>query len=271
MSNPDETSAPSGEEATKPGPPGLSSGATWPPLSSSETLVGASAKAGAFKSPLKPNAEAIHNQDTVVSPRLRQLATTPSQPLRPPPGAPPKPPGLNLSAGGSPSRLPLLIGIVAVLVLLALILVAVLLATQGSSLMARLNPTKTPTPTPTLAATPTSPFPPTFTPTRVSPTSTPTPAPPTSTPRPAPVALAKDVLAKVTPPEGIKLKVRDKASTAGAVLGELDKDAQVTIVDGPQEANGITWWKVDNGAGLVGWSAEGLGGVKYLVPVGWAR
>jgi len=224
------------------------------------------------KAPLTPNAQAIHNQDTVVSPRLRQLATTPSQPLRPPPGAPPpKQSGLNVPLGGSPSRLPMLIGIVAVLVLLALILVAVLLATQGSSLMARLNPTKTPTPSPTLAATPTSVFPPTLTPTRVPPTFTPTPAPPTSTPRPAPVALAKDVLAKVTPPEGVKLKVRDKPSTAGAVLGELDKDAQVTIVDGPQEASGITWWKVDNGAGLVGWSAEGLGGVKYLVPVGWAR
>jgi hypothetical protein len=79
------------------------------------------------------------------------------------------------------------------------------------------------------------------------------------------------VLAKVTPPEGIKLKVRDKASTAGAVLGELDATAQVTIVDGPTDANGITWWKVDTGKGLSGWSAEGVGGVKYLVPVGWAK
>jgi hypothetical protein len=180
---------------------------------------------------------------------------------------------LGLPVGGLSSRLPLLIGMVAVLVLLALVLVAVLLATQGPALLARINPTKTPTATPTLAVTPTSIFPATFTPTRVPPTPTvkPTAVPPTATPRPAPVTLAKDVLAKVTPPEGVKLKVRDKASTAGAVLGELDNNAQVTIVDGPQDANGITWWKVDDGKGLSGWSAEGVGGIKYLVPIGWAK
>jgi hypothetical protein len=65
--------------------------------------------------------------------------------------------------------------------------------------------------------------------------------------------------------------VRDNASTAGKILGELDANTQVTIVDGPTDANGITWWKVDNGNGLSGWSAEGVGGVKYLVPVGWAK
>ena len=30
-------------------------------------------------------------------------------------------------------------------------------------------------------------------------------------------------------------------------------------------------WKVEDGKGLVGWSAEGLGTDKYLVPVGWAK
>ena len=98
-----------------------------------------------------------------------------------------------------------------------------------------------------------------------------TPVPPTATPRPAPTALGKDVLARVTPPEGIKLKVRETASAAGKLLGELDKDAQVTIVDGPTDANGIKWWKVDNGKGLVGWSAEVLGTDKYLAPIGWAK
>jgi hypothetical protein len=165
----------------------------------------------------------------------------------------------------------MLIGVVGVLILLALILVGVILARNGPTLLAGLTATKTPTPTATRAATPTSAFPPTATPVPPTPTVPPTPVPPTATPRPAPTALAKDVLARVTPPEGLKLKVRDKASATGAILGELDLDTQVTVLEGPTDANGITWWKVDNGKGLVGWSAEGLGTVKYLVPVGWAR
>ena len=113
--------------------------------------------------------------------------------------------------------------------------------------------------------------PPTATRPPVTPTLRPTPVPPTSTPRPAPTALGKDVLAKVTPPEGLKLKVRDQASGAGKVLGELDRDAEVAIVDGPVDANGLKWWKVDNRKGLTGWSAEGVGADKYLLPVGWAQ
>ena len=77
-------------------------------------------------------------------------------------------------------------------------------------------------------------------------------------------------MAKVTPPEGIKLKVRAAAGVAGQVLGELAADAQVKIVEGPTDANNLKWWKVDNGQGLVGWSAQGSGGDTYLTPVGWA-
>ena len=253
------------EEPTEPGPsaPPIDSTRPAPPPSSDATLVGMGAAA-------EPSVDSIHSQDTVVSPRLRQLAQTPSEPLRPPSDDSSKPAGRKLLTAGLSPRLIMLIGAIAVLILLMLILIGVLL-TSKNSVVAGLFVTKTPTPAPTRAATPTSPFPPTFTPTRVPPTATATPAPPTNTPRPAPVALAKDVLAKVTPPEGIKLKVRKTASTAGEVAGELDKDAQVTIVDGPTDANGITWWKVDDGKGLAGWSAEGVGGVKYLVPVGWAK
>lgn len=257
-------SAPS-EEPTEPGPstPAIESTRPAPPSSSDATIVGAGTVA-------KPSADSIHNQDTVVSPRLRQLAQTPPQPLKPPSGESPKAVGVGQLTASLPPRLIMLVGAIAVLVLLVLILIGVLLTTK-SGVVAGLFATRTPTALPTRRATPTSPFLPTFTPTRVLPTDTATPAPPTNTPRPAPVALAKDVLAKVTPPEGIKLKVRDGASTAGKVLGELDVNTQVTIVDGPTDANGITWWKVDDGKGLSGWSAEGVGGVKYLVPVGWAK
>jgi len=65
--------------------------------------------------------------------------------------------------------------------------------------------------------------------------------------------------------------VRDKPSLAGAVLGELDQGAQVVILDGPTRVDGLVWWRVDSGKGLVGWSAEGVGDAKYLVLLGWAR
>ena len=114
-------------------------------------------------------------------------------------------------------------------------------------------------------------LPPTATRPPVTPTLPPTRVPPTPTLRPAPTALGTDVLAKVTPPEGVTLKVRDRASTAGKLLGELERDAEVAIVDGPVDANGFKWWKVDNRKGLVGWSAEGVGNEKWLLPVGWAK
>jgi hypothetical protein len=251
------------------------------PLSSEATIIGKSAlkaelpeqKPAATGPSSGPGPSSIADQDTVVSPRLRQLAQTPSQPLRPPPGAP-KPSGIQQLMSGSSSRLIWLVGILGALILLVLILVVVVAVQRVPMLVAGLTSTKTPTPTATLAVTATSVFPPTatkapLTPTKALPTAT--PAPPTSTPRPAPAALAIDVLARVSPPEGIKLKVRDKASTTGAILGELAKDAQVTILEGPTDANGIKWWKVDDGKGLVGWSAEGLGTDTYLVPVGWAK
>ena len=252
------------------------------PPSSDATVIGKSAFAAelpeqkpAAGSPLVgPGTGSIADQDTVVSPRLRQLAQTPSQPLRPPAGAPPKPGGIQQRVGGSSSRLIWLVGILGALILLVLILVVVIAVQRVPMLLSGLTSTKTPTATATLAVTATSMFPPTATKSPATLTPAPptaTPAPPTATPRPAPTALGKDVLARVAPPEGLKLKVRETASAAGKLLGELDKDAQVTILEGPTDANGIKWWKVDNGKGLVGWSAEGVGTDKYLVPVGWAN
>jgi hypothetical protein len=288
MPNSDETPVQADQGSSEPTLVSRSDNATPPPASSDETVVSKSAAAAlplssadetvigksAAAAPPSPavSDQSIHNQDTVVSPRLRQLATTPAQPLRPPQGVPPQPTGARApTSTSSSSRLYMLVGIVAVLVLLAVILVGVILARTGPTLLAGVFATKTPTARPTRAATPTSIFPPTFTPPPIPPTSPPTPVPPTKTPRPAPVAVAKDVVAKVSPPEGFKLKVRKSPSSTGDIMGELDKDVQVTILDGPTDANGITWWKVDNGKGLVGWSAEGVGGVKYLLPMGWAN
>ena len=60
------------------------------PSSGDATLIGKSALATELPdqkpSTGEPAAPSIHNQETVVSPRLKQLAQTPSQPLRPIPG-----------------------------------------------------------------------------------------------------------------------------------------------------------------------------------------
>ena len=265
----------SGKAASAPGPsaspeePVRPSSPTPPP--SDETVIGKSASA--MEVPEQKAAPKLSDtQDTVVSPRLRQLAQTPGQPLRPPPagGGAQKSSSVKLPViGSAPPRLYILVGVVAVLVLMMVVLIGVLVARNGPTLLSGLTSTRTPTPTATRPATATLSATATRPPT--TPTQPPTPAPPTPKPRPAPTALAKEVLAKVTPPQDVKLKVREQASTAGKVLGELERDVEVAIVDGPTEANGITWWKVDDRKGLVGWSAEGLGTDKYLLPVGWAK
>jgi hypothetical protein len=132
------------------------------------------------------------------------------------------------------------------------------------------SPTATPTrapATPTLPPSPTTP--PTHTP--LPATSTPLVPAATETPvRPPPTELEVGVLAKVTPPEGYPLNVRATAGIGGEQVGELQNGTEVKIVDGPAEANDLTWWKIDDGAGLVGWSAAGAGGETYLEPLGWA-
>jgi hypothetical protein len=92
-----------------------------------------------------------------------------------------------------------------------------------------------------------------------------------ATARPTPYAIAVNVIARVIPPEGTRLKVRRTPSIVVEIAGELDANTLVTIVGGPIVAEGFTWWKVDNGKGLVGWSVEGAGDSKYLVPVDWAQ
>lgn len=133
-------------------------------------------------------------------------------------------------------------------------------------------PRPTPTPTPVLAApileTPTidpnsatvetaPPVPVVETPTN-TPIPTPTPAVQTST------GLAAGQPALVTAPNGLNL--RDNASPSGALLIQLTTNQRVTVVEGPVEAEGFTWWKVDDGAGRVGWVAQGDAETVWLTP-----
>jgi hypothetical protein len=60
--------------------------------------------------------------------------------------------------------------------------------------------------------------------------------------------------------------VRSEPTTAGARLGVLQTGTKAHVIEGPQEANGFTWWKVDgydpNNPQASGWCAG-----EFLKPI----
>lgn len=93
-----------------------------------------------------------------------------------------------------------------------------------------------------------------------------TPAPTaTFTPTPLPgTALSVGQQARVTAPAG--LNFRDVPSTDGQLLGQLGTGQLVNLIDGPVEADGFTWWQMDDRQGNVGWGAEGDDETVWLSP-----
>src|SRR3990172_1668552 len=58
---------------------------------------------------------------------------------------------------------------------------------------------------------------------------------------------------------GDDLNMRDTPSLGGEVVKQLKTGSYVEIVDGPVEADGYTWWKIqylDDQSGLTGWAVE---------------
>ncbi len=103
---------------------------------------------------------------------------------------------------------------------------------------------------------------PTAVPTRApTPTAVPTP---TSAPTPVPAGLAPGAKARIAAGGG--LNVREQPSTKSKLLGRLNANTVVTLVEGPTQAENYDWWKVDNGTGLVGWIASGPKDDPWLVP-----
>jgi len=49
------------------------------------------------------------------------------------------------------------------------------------------------------------------------------------------------------------VRLRTEASTTGEVLLELTSGQRLSIVSGPVEADGYTWWQVETGLGTSGW------------------
>jgi hypothetical protein len=94
-------------------------------------------------------------------------------------------------------------------------------------------------------------------------------ATPTATTAPSPTAapagLAPGAKVRVAASGGIN--IRDKASAKGKQVGRLNANVVVTLLEGPTQADNYAWWKVDNGAGVVGWAALGPANDPWLIPV----
>ncbi len=81
-------------------------------------------------------------------------------------------------------------------------------------------------------------------------------AAPPAAPAPAGgTVLAAGQPARVTAPNG--LNMRSAPTSAGTLIVQLGTGAKVTVLEGPTEAEGFTWWKVDGGNGQSGWVAQG--------------
>jgi len=80
-----------------------------------------------------------------------------------------------------------------------------------------------------------------------------------------PVRLGDDILVTVGT-QGF-LKVRANPGLNARVLHNLNDGTQLSIVDGPTDANGYRWWKVSDGGSVEGWAAEGSDGDRWLTPL----
>jgi hypothetical protein len=68
---------------------------------------------------------------------------------------------------------------------------------------------------------------------------------------------------RVTP--GIPNNIRAGAGTSTAYVGEIPPGGVFTVLEGPQCASGMAWWKV-NYNGLTGWTPEGQAGEYWVEP-----
>jgi hypothetical protein len=96
-----------------------------------------------------------------------------------------------------------------------------------------------------------------------------TPIFPTPTPAPTPTvaALHAGGMAQVTNTQGAVLRGRKQPSLKAAATAAFKEGERVRILEGPAEADGFTWWKVE-GKGGTGWSAQqSKEGLVWLQPI----
>ena len=145
----------------------------------------------------------------------------------------------------------LLVIFVAIVILLCLSLVLIVRAIRGKS--------GTATPTPALTTTSGTVSPATWTPLPPG-GETPTPTvvlPIEITTEPAPpTEIGPGVTVVVQGTGGAGLNVRQQPSTYAKVVTNAKEGDELSVLEGPTEADGYTWWKVRTADGIEGWGAS---------------
>lgn len=86
-------------------------------------------------------------------------------------------------------------------------------------------------------------------------TRTPVFSTPTLTPAPTPLALRVGGQARVVNIVGAVLRGRKQPNIKAAATASFREGEQVTLLEGPVEADGFTWWRIEGSSGT-GWSAQ---------------
>ena len=144
--------------------------------------------------------------------------------------------------------------LVALIILLCIGLVLIIRAIGGSS---------EGTPTPTVQPTATRPASATNTVVIIQPTvaegETPTPTVVlpvgTATEPPVFAEIAPGATVEVYNTGGGGLNLRSEASTSGRVVSNVRDGTEFTVLEGPEDANGYAWWKLEAADGTQGWGA----------------
>jgi hypothetical protein len=89
-------------------------------------------------------------------------------------------------------------------------------------------------------------------------------APPTAVPPPGGIGPGVDALVNTT--EGDRLRLRAGPGLSYSVVRELTDETRVTILEGPQAADGYVWWRVRLADGTSGWVVESADGLRTLLP-----
>jgi hypothetical protein len=137
-------------------------------------------------------------------------------------------------------------------------LVVIVAAAAGAWYLVQRQQTPPPLPPTTIALLPTKTALPTRTP--IFPTKTALPLSPT------PLVVAKLQVGKQALVVTAGLRARRDPLLTAPIVASFHEGDRVNVLEGPREADGYIWWKIENAAGS-GWSAQrSLDGIDWLRP-----
>lgn len=73
-------------------------------------------------------------------------------------------------------------------------------------------------------------------------------------------------LARVYTTEGDRLNVRSGPGLNFEIVGRLERESTVTLLEGPRKADGLAWWRIRSADGVEGWSVERVDEEQTLQP-----